>query len=551
MTISVQAYDFGDPSRQITKTVTVSIIDLNEAPQILSTEFSIGELAAAGTVVGRVQVSDPETIQSHSFRWVDGFSTDLFDLDLNTGDIRVSAGAKLNFLLQDRYEVPVRVSDSGLPTETAQRTLVIHVVDENNPPVIHDASLSVPENVSPLTQVGTVTASDTEPDSILTFAIVGGNGANKFAIGASDGKLTVANGAVFDFELAQQWEIVVSVSDNGTPTQSTSRSFVVNVTNVNEPPQGNGGTFLVAENAAVGSTVGQVAFSDRDHGDTPTAAILEAAAANRFSIDPVSGEIKVASGAALDFETEPEIEFTVRVIDDGDLLIDLPVTISVTNVNEPPTTSGALEKIPVTAGLEFSHNLPENLFTDVDAGQVLTLSLKDHSTTWLSFDATTRTLAGLAWNGSVGEHSFTLVATDNGIPPLSTELAFTIEVVANASPWKNPNNPFDVNGRSDVTPTDALVIINFLNRSPLTNVPADINYRPAFLDVNGNNRLEPIDALQVINYLNRRGQGQGEGEELAMGEGVGGPNSGPQDQPNDLGLLEYLLDPLTKRRRSL
>ncbi len=550
LTISVQAYDFGDPSRQITKTVTVSIIDLNEAPQIISTEFSIGELAAAGTVVGRVQVTDPETIQSHTFRWADGFSTDVFDLDFNTGDIRVAAGATLNFLLQDRYEVPVHVADSGLPTETAERTLVIHVVDENNPPVIDDAILSIPEDISPLTQVGILTASDTEPGSLLTLAIVGGNGASKFSIGASDGVLTVADGAEFDFESAEQWQIVVTVSDNGTPSQSTARSFTVSVTNVNEAPQGLGGTFLLAENAIAGNTVGQVAFVDPDNGDSPSASILEAVAANRFSIDPDSGEIKVADGAALDFETEPEISFTVRIIDDGELFVDVPVTISITNVNEPPTTTGTLEKIPVTAALEFSHSLPDDLFSEVDAGQVLTLTLKDHTATWLSFDPTTRTLAGLAWNGSVGEHSFTLVATDNGIPPLSTELDFTIEVTANASPWKNPGNPFDVNGRSEVTPTDALVIINFLNRSPLINIPTDINYRPAFLDVNGNNKLEPIDALQVINYLNRRGQGQGEGEGQGPVAELGDTISGPQHQPNDLGLMEYLMDPITKRRRS-
>ena len=68
--------------------------------------------------------------------------------------------------------------------------------------------------------------------------------------------------------------------------------------------------------------------------------------------------------------------------------------------------------------------------------------------------------------------------------------------------WRNPLNINDVNHSGDVTPLDALVIINAL-RLPsgvpsLTGAPSATD---SFLDVNGDGTLSSTDALQVINFL--------------------------------------------------
>jgi hypothetical protein len=114
--------------------------------------------------------------------------------------------------------------------------------------------------------------------------------------------------------------------------------------------------------------------------------------------------------------------------------------------------------------------------------------------------------------------------------------------MANASPWQNPDNPFDVNGRSDVTPADALVIINYLNRSSFTNIPLTVDFRTNFLDVSGNNKIEPLDALQVINYLNRRNT-NGEGEASSAGPDLA------TNSINDWAILDFMNDPLLRKRR--
>lgn len=74
-----------------------------------------------------------------------------------------------------------------------------------------------------------------------------------------------------------------------------------------------------------------------------------------------------------------------------------------------------------------------------------------------------------------------------------------------AALWQNPVNRLDVDNSGQVTPMDALVVINDLVRNggahPLST-PDSEKSPPPYLDVNGNDFVEPVDALVVINALN-------------------------------------------------
>lgn len=543
LVLSVRAADNGSPSLSVTRNVTVTVANVNEPPTITSSTFRIGELAAPGSLIGRVLVTDPEPLQFHVFRWADEFSSDEFTIDSNNGEIRLAPGAALDFSTKSLYEVHVHVTDSGLPTGAVTKRIQIEITDENNPPVFNDlSSLSIPENASQGDVIGAFSASDRDAGTEFTFAILAGNAGEQFALDASTGELSVARNNAFDFESKAEWEISVQVTDNGTPRKSATKAFVVNISDVNEPPLVNPASFSLAENSTAGSLVGKVNFSDPDAADSITITIVDSPDAGRFNIDSHSGNITVKEGAVLDFEGQNRFIITVSVTDGVTQSVQAEVEIQLSDVNEPPQIVRELEPQQFTAAIEFSWEIPGDLFRDVDAGQNLSLELVDPNLPWLAFDTNTRRISGLAWNGSVGNHSLTLRATDNGTPPLHIDLPWTIEILANASPWQNPDDPFDVNGRSDVTPADALVIINYLNRSNLTNIPSNVDFRPNFLDVSGNNKIEPLDALQVINYLNRRNVG-GEGEASSGALVSVGPASS-----HDLAILDFVSDPLRKRR---
>lgn len=73
------------------------------------------------------------------------------------------------------------------------------------------------------------------------------------------------------------------------------------------------------------------------------------------------------------------------------------------------------------------------------------------------------------------------------------------------NPFTSTGDAEDVNGSGNITPLDALLIINVLNSNggpvDLSNVPAGL-VLPAFPDVNGDGMITSLDALRVINRLN-------------------------------------------------
>ena len=83
------------------------------------------------------------------------------------------------------------------------------------------------------------------------------------------------------------------------------------------------------------------------------------------------------------------------------------------------------------------------------------------------------------------------------------------------SAWQNPVNAVDVSTNGEVSPLDALLVINELNRRKARSLTAEDLRESVRPDVNGDGAVSPIDALIVINRLNRsnRSNRQGEGEQ--------------------------------------
>jgi VCBS repeat-containing protein len=127
---------------------------------------------------------------------------------------------------------------------------------------------------------------------------------------------------------------VLTDGDGGT---SANYDTTVMVTAVNDAP-----TDLVlsantvAENAANGTVVGIITGTDPDSGDTKTYSLTDAAG-GRFAINSATGQLTVANGSLLNYESATSHTVTVRVTDSGGLTHDQTFTINLTNVNEGPT----------------------------------------------------------------------------------------------------------------------------------------------------------------------------------------------------------------------
>ncbi|MEZ5931521.1 MAG: putative Ig domain-containing protein [Alphaproteobacteria bacterium] len=139
----------------------------------------------------------------------------------------------------------------------------------------------------------------------------------------------------------ERLEITATGYDNGagaTTTGDNSDFLVQSITHKAVD------TSILSENAADGTVVATALGSDPDAGDTLSYSLADDAG-GRFAIDAATGEITVADGSLLDYETATSHDITVRVTDAGGLTRDETFTINVEDVNEAP------EAIRLTGGI--------------------------------------------------------------------------------------------------------------------------------------------------------------------------------------------------------
>lgn len=106
----------------------------------------------------------------------------------------------------------------------------------------------------------------------------------------------------------------------------------------NQAPVASDALWQLTENSAVGTVVGTVSATDPDAGQNLTYAITAGNTNNAFAIDPVTGQITVATVAAINFEALPLFQLTVQVSDDAESSLNdtALVTIELLNVVEAP-----------------------------------------------------------------------------------------------------------------------------------------------------------------------------------------------------------------------
>ena len=106
----------------------------------------------------------------------------------------------------------------------------------------------------------------------------------------------------------------------------------------------NPDSLSVREDARGSDAVGDpVVATDEEHDPITYSLTVSGAPVDPpFTIDRISGQIRVAAGVALDHETRPSHSVTVRATDSFNAEGSTTVTIEVTNVNEAPAVTGRM-----------------------------------------------------------------------------------------------------------------------------------------------------------------------------------------------------------------
>jgi hypothetical protein len=195
-------------------------------PNIFEQSFNVDENTSNTAVVGSITASDLDgVITGYVLLSQSGAGT--FEVN-STGDILVKDASQIDFESGNtQFTLTVEVADNDGSSNSA--TMTINVNDVNEPPTItgFSGSASIHENVPDLTVVATAHATDPDVNDSLTFAIISGNDAGLFAIDASSGIITVADGSGIDFEQSRTHTLDIQAADSGS--LSDTQSLTINV----------------------------------------------------------------------------------------------------------------------------------------------------------------------------------------------------------------------------------------------------------------------------------------------------------------------------------
>ncbi len=363
--------------------------------------------------------------------------------------------------------------------------------------------------------LGSIQLSDIPASEIEGFRLHNAEDTDRYFVDEATGALRLQPTFALDFESATAATVDVDVYYRDPFVQDTLiRTIKVEIQVVNrvEAPIIKDQIFEVDENLDLGEFVGKLVVS----ADSKSSLEFFRTAGRPFNINPDSGQIYVLDPNIMDYESNRELVFETRVSDlENALSSTAKVTIRLRDVDEPPVLSQPLAPTPRTifSGAETTLQFPLATFVDPEGLPVVyrvSLANGNDLPSWLTFDADARELTAAPTPNEVGEYTLRLTATDAGGNAAS--VTFVLTVLDGRYPWYNAISPFDVNRDGRVSPLDALLVINRLNRESDRTLPSTNPLAQLFYDTNRDGAISPIDVLLIINELNGR-SGSAEGEQ--------------------------------------
>ena len=308
-------------------------------------------------------------------------------------------------------------------------------MDEFNVGAVSDSNgtaNAVAENAAHGTAVGlTAAASDADATTnAITYALTDSAG-GRFAIDAHTGVVTVAG--ALDRETAASYDITVQATS--ADTSSSTQTFTIALNDLDEFDTGavtdaQAAANTVAENAAVGTTVGVTALAGDADATATISYSLDDSAGGRFAIHATTGVVTV--NGALDYETATSHSVTVRATSSDGSYSTQSFSIAVTDVNESGLT--ALSDSDAAADLVWENSVNGTAVgltafaDDPDGTDTVSYTLDDDAGGRFAIHSTTGavTVAGGIDREAAGTYDITVRATSSDTT--STTRTFTIAV---------------------------------------------------------------------------------------------------------------------------
>jgi hypothetical protein len=304
------------------KAFIININDVNEAPRITSNGGGASAAVSRAentTAVTTVTATDVDASTTFTYSIAGGADQSLFSIGSSSGALVFNPAPNFEVPTDaggdNIYNVQVRVTDNGTPSLTDVQDIAITVTNVNELPVItsngggDNATINRPENN---TTVTTVTATDPDVPSTLTYSITSGTDQSDFTLESTTGVLTFITSPNFesphDANTNNTYNFTVTVSDG---TLSDAQVIQVIVQNVNEAPviTSDGGGSTTSVNVLENTTaVTTVTATDVDASTTLTYSITNGADAAKFSINGSSGALVFVTAPIFESPTDAGLD---------------------------------------------------------------------------------------------------------------------------------------------------------------------------------------------------------------------------------------------------
>ena len=329
--------------------VQVTVTNVNEPPLVARRSgtgaFSIVE--NSGTDVGDFEATDPER---DNVTWSLETTGDhgRFEIDAANGALSFKEApdyesSDLGLGPDKAYTVTVQATevDDG-DTQTLELTgdldVTVTITNVNEPPVV-EGTTAIDHAENEGTALANASYSATDPEGANIIWSVGGIDKGFFAI-SNGGVLSFADDPDFDARPADDtYEVTVRATeeDDGDPLTGTL-DVIVTLSNFDEPPVISGPQSVTdyPENSPTTTVVGRRYMATDPEGAGVTWSDLSGNDAGKFEF---SNTGVLTFKVSPNFEQQPEYEVTLNAFD-GHFTGSLTVTVTIADVNEPPTISG-------------------------------------------------------------------------------------------------------------------------------------------------------------------------------------------------------------------
>ena len=207
--ITLTATDSGELTFE--EAFTVTITDANDAPSAIEVSNLQTDENSIGALLDSIVITDEDAASETYSYEISGDDADSFEVV--EGQLKVTSGVSLDYETKVSYSITLTATDSTNLSISKDLTITANNLNDNAPIFTSASSFNLVENAN---LVGTVTATDADGSSNLTYSISGGDDASLFSIDSSTGQLTLqsATSSITSTETPADQTIVVTVAGN-------------------------------------------------------------------------------------------------------------------------------------------------------------------------------------------------------------------------------------------------------------------------------------------------------------------------------------------------